>query len=128
MCEVGLIQLMVELANNILIHSERFLIYFHRPTLCASPLKGDEEPANINPFTPAPPPMRLRLTQVAYHYFVIICPFNHAKVEQLCDVEIRIRNPSQGQGVIPVRFVRLSIRGRGLCSREAAQNQEGQGF
>jgi len=31
-----------------------------RPTLYASPLKGDEEPANINPFTPAPPPMRLR--------------------------------------------------------------------
>jgi len=31
-----------------------------RPTLCASPLEGNEEPANINPFTPAPPPIRLR--------------------------------------------------------------------
>lgn len=32
-----------------------------RPTLCASPLpQGNEEPANINPFTPAPPPMRAR--------------------------------------------------------------------
>ena len=31
-----------------------------RPTLCASPSKGDEEPANINPFTPAPSVMRVR--------------------------------------------------------------------
>ena len=31
-----------------------------RPTLCASPLKGDEEPANINPFTPAPSVLRAR--------------------------------------------------------------------
>ena len=31
-----------------------------RPTLCASPLKDDEEPANINPFTPAPSVLRAR--------------------------------------------------------------------
>jgi len=31
-----------------------------RPTLCTSPLQGNEEPANINPFTPAPAQMRAR--------------------------------------------------------------------
>ena len=44
------------------------ILTFQRPTLCASPLKGNEEPANINPFTPAPPQMRLRLAQVTHHH------------------------------------------------------------
>jgi len=46
----------------------------NRPTLCASPLKGDEEPANINPFTPAPSVLRARARESSQSDFSD-CPF-----------------------------------------------------
>ena len=50
-----------------IIVGRHYLTTFHRPTLCASPLpQGNEEPANINPFTPAPPPLRFNFK---YHLY-----------------------------------------------------------
>ena len=49
-------------------------------------------------------------------------------MQMLINLSVRKWFSSQGQGVLSVRFVRLSIWGRGLLTREATQDKESQGF